>query len=264
MDDEVAAPCDVDTTAAPPDVNTTTNVMVSDNEAVNRNNDDFVISPHAEAVTCNSNQADLSISPLPLVTRNNDAADLPISPLASVTRNIPPLAPDEDVQPSMGSSRISGGIFRGRAHGNVPNHADFTNMMVGFETPVKGEVNIYVTDQYPRHVRFDLLKGESELVVIVKVVQSMAPILVMVARKFPIIQSERLFYFLNCFLNFNLDEGYNLYLYRSTKWIALGRFDQAMQDDDECEWEILDGNVHELHLLIVSLNSTTSTFWGLI
>jgi hypothetical protein len=102
----------------------------------------------------------------------------------------PPLAPDDVIQPSMGSSRISGGILRGRAHGNILNHADFTTTTFEFETPVKGEVNLYVTDQYPRHVNFELLKGESELVVMVKVVRSMAPILDMVARKFSIIQSE--------------------------------------------------------------------------
>lgn len=97
---------------------------------------------------------------------------------------------DDDVQPSMGSSRISGGILRGHALGNVLNHADFSAMTLEFETPVKGEVYLYLTDQYPRHLNFDLLRGESELVVIVKVVGSMAPILHIVARKFSVIQSE--------------------------------------------------------------------------
>lgn len=105
---------------------------------------------------------------------------------------IPSLAPEEAVQPSMGSSRITGGIFRGHAQGNVLNHADISamSMSLDFNTPVKGEVFLYLTDQYPRHINFDLLKGESELVVIVKVVGSMAPILNMVARKFSVIQSK--------------------------------------------------------------------------
>lgn len=105
---------------------------------------------------------------------------------------IPSLAPEEAVQPSMGSSRITGGIFCGHAQGNVLNHADISamSMSLDFNTPVKGEVFLYLTDQYPRHINFDLLKGESELVVIVKVVGSMAPILNMVARKFSVIQSK--------------------------------------------------------------------------
>ena len=113
-------------------------------------------------------------------------------------------------------------------------------------------------------MNFDSLKGESELVVIVKVVESFAPILDMVARKFSIIQSEY-FYFLKYILNlnFNLGQDYHIYYCRSTKWIALGSFDQAVWDDDECEWEILDGNIYELYLLIVSSNPT-SILWKLI
>lgn len=219
--DEDAAACDVDTTVA-------SNVVV-------------LLTSNVEAVTLSN----------PIMTPNNDAVTT-TSDLA-----IPSLAPNDAVQPSMGSSRISGGIIRGLAHGNVPNHADFTHTALEFEAPVKGEVYLYLTDEYPRNVNFDSLKGESELVVIVKVVQSLAPILDMVARKFSIIQSECfcfLKYFLN--LNCNLDQDYHIYYRRSTKWIALGSFDQAMQDDDECEWEILDGNIYELHLLIVSSNPT--------
>lgn len=94
----------------------------------------------------------------------------------------------------MGSSRISGGIFRGLASGNVPNHADLMTMDFESKTPVKGDVYIYMTDQYPRNIKFESLKGDSELVVVVKVVTSMAPILDMVSRKFSIIQSECFFF----------------------------------------------------------------------
>lgn len=73
-------------------------------------------------------------------------------------------------------------------------------MTVEFQTPVKGEVYLYFTDQYPRDVNFDVLKGKSELVVIVKVVQSMGPILDMVARKVAIIKSKCIIlHLLNCF-----------------------------------------------------------------
>ena len=158
-------------------------------------------------------------------------------------------------QPLMGSSRISGGVLRGLARGNVPNHADFTTTNLKVESPVKGEVYLYLTDQYPRHVKFESLKGDSGLVVKVKVMESMAPILDMVSHKFSIIQSACFFFKLYLFkiLNLNLDQENSIYYRQSTSWIALGTFDQAMKDDDECEWEIVDGT-HELHLLIVSLN----------
>ena len=110
------------------------------------------------------------------ITSNDDLAILP--------------SDDAAIQPSMGSSRISGGIIRGRATGNVPKHADITTTSLEFNTPVKGEVYLYFTELYPRYVKFELLKGDSELVVMVKVVGRMASILDMVARKFSIIQGE--------------------------------------------------------------------------
>lgn len=142
-------------------------------------------------------------------------------------------------QPPMGSSRSYGGFIRGRALGNVANHADLRAGSLELVRPDKGEVFLYITDKYPRDVKFEELKGDSELLVMVKVGGRMGPILAMVARKCSIIHNPE----------------YHIYYRRSTKWIALGRFDQAMQDNDECEWEISDGNTPELHLLIVSLNS---------
>ena len=102
----------------------------------------------------------------------------------------PPVSTDDLTdQPLMGSSRISGGAFRGLARGNVPNHADFISSTLGLES-VMGEVCLYVTDKYPRDVKFESLKGDSEMVVMVKVVDHMVPILEKVACKFSIIQSE--------------------------------------------------------------------------
>ena len=92
-------------------------------------------------------------------------------------------------QPLMGSSHISGGILHGLACGNIPNHANFTTTNLKVESPVKGKVYLYLTDQYHHHVKFESLKGDSGLVVKVKVMESMAPILDMVSHKFSNIQS---------------------------------------------------------------------------
>ena len=40
---------------------------------------------------------------------------------------LPPLTPDDAVQPSMGSFKISRGKLHGLTHGNVLNHVDFTH-----------------------------------------------------------------------------------------------------------------------------------------
>jgi hypothetical protein len=97
----------------------------------------------------------------------------------------------------MGSSRTSGGIFRGHAYGNIPNHADIIIRNIEFEGPVKGEVYLYMTDQSPRHVEFDYLKGSSDIVVMVKVFETMAPILDVVARKFSTIRGMFFYLFKN-------------------------------------------------------------------
>ena len=155
----------------------------------------------------------------------------------------------------MGSSQSSRGLFCGHARGNIPKHADLSTVNFESGVPVKGEVHLYLTDQYPRHINFELLRGKSDLVVIVNVTESMAPILDMVAHKFfPIrhVYKPLVYLFI---LASGLDEGFCIYARRSTKWISLGQFDQALDDDDGCEWQMSEDQTHELYLLIVSLSS---------
>ena len=122
-------------------------------------------------------------------TVNPDIFVTPDDTPAATTPNV--------VVPLMGSSRTSGGLFRGHAYGDVPNHADFGNTSLDMDLPVKGEVSLYLTDKYPRDVNFETLKGESDIVVMVKAVGGMAAILAMVANKCSIIQSEGAFYVLH-------------------------------------------------------------------
>ena len=158
--------------------------------------------------------------------------------LASVDAN-PESVDDKliDNVPLMGSSRTSGGFSRGHSHGNALNHADLggTDLEI-LGRAYKGEVFLYVTDQYPRQINFDTLKGESEMVVMVVIVERMALILEKVARKFSFIKSPE----------------FSLYYRKGTKWVALGNFDQAVEDDDECEWGL--GTTPDLHILICSYN----------
>ena len=86
----------------------------------------------------------------------------------------------------MGSSRTSGGLYHGCAHGNIPKHADLTTVDNDFKVPVKGDVHLYITDQYPQNVNFEHLRGDSDLVVIVNVTNSMALIPDMVFISFPL------------------------------------------------------------------------------
>jgi hypothetical protein len=149
--------------------------VVSNNETV----DDTVLVAHPDRLV-----------PVVAVVPNDETVGVPNA--------LPTLSVD---QPLMGSSRISGGFIHGRAQGIVPNHADFATTSLDLGNPVlvevKGEVFLYLTDLYPRDVKFDVLKGDSDLVVMVKVVESMAPILERVARKCSIIKGRCIlcFYF---------------------------------------------------------------------
>jgi hypothetical protein len=152
-------------------------------------------------------------------------------------------------QPLMGSSRTFGGFSRGLAQGNVPNHADLPTS--NFVRPIKGEVSLYVTDQYPRHINFEQLKGESEMVAMVEASDSMTLVLEKVAGKFAIIKSSSTFLVIyGLILKFNPDPDYSIYYRKSLKWIALGSFDHAIEEDDDCYWGT-SGATPELHLLIV-------------
>jgi hypothetical protein len=61
-------------------------------------------------------------------------------------------------------------------------------------------------------------------------------------------------YFEKFNINSHSDQDYNIYYRQGMKWIALGKFEQAMKDDDECEWQMSDDGTPELHILIVSSN----------
>ena len=63
------------------------------------------------------------------------------------------LRPD---QPKILCSKLP--IFMGKFNGNVPNHENIPTS--DFVRPVKGEVCLYITNQYPFQINFDALRGD--------------------------------------------------------------------------------------------------------
>ncbi|KAF8808432.1 hypothetical protein BYT27DRAFT_7255550 [Phlegmacium glaucopus] len=218
-------------TAAP---SASKNNMAASTAAPSASNDNAATSAAASA----SNNNTAAIATAPSASNNNVAAPaLNDVAIPAAHDGITDVHMSSPIQPLMGSSQTSGGILCGRACGNFPNHADFTITNLELEGPVKGEVYLYLTDQYPGHINFEFLKGDSELVVLVNVVENMVPILNMVAHKFSIIQG-----------------GITYIIADQLSGIALGQFDQALEDDDECEWQMSNKQTPELHLLISSYN----------
>ena len=75
--------------------------------------------------------------------------------------------------------------------------------LLTFEVPVKGEVYLYLTNQYPCCVNFKFLRGESDLVIMVNMAESMAPILEVVAHKFSVIKHVYSLFYLLIYVNIN-------------------------------------------------------------
>ena len=96
-----------------------------------------------------------------------------------VQMNSPPASPPRfDLG---GASRVTGGIFRGRAYGNVYNHAD-AEMMSDLESRM-GKVHVYMT-----HVDPSLSKPD--MVLKHKVTRDIKPILKALARGYSPVRSK--------------------------------------------------------------------------
>lgn len=80
-----------------------------------------------------------------------------------------------------GASRTVGGIFRGRAHGNVLNQADFDNMEDDNPIPIPGKVHLYVTPS-SNPADWNILSMSCQLVKM-PVNNSLAPILRVIGDK---------------------------------------------------------------------------------
>jgi hypothetical protein len=85
-----------------------------------------------------------------------------------------------------GASRVSGGIFRGRAYGNVFNHADAE---MTFESePRMGRIHVYTT-------RVDPTITKPDMVLKHKVIPKLKPILKNLARQYSPVRSKSFTFF---------------------------------------------------------------------
>ena len=100
--------------------------------------------------------------------------------------NSPPTSPPR----LYGSSRMTGGIFRGRALGNTSNAADFNDVMDEHH-PIPGKVFVYSSNQDPANLSIETLKPST----FIKhdVTRSIQPVLTKVADKYSPIRSEQIY-----------------------------------------------------------------------
>jgi len=95
-------------------------------------------------------------------------------------------------EPLQGASRISGGISRGHAQGNVFNLADATDVLdhqgPSLGTASKGRVYIYSSSSNPTTLDPELMKLMATVKVLVS--QTIAPMLQQVTRRFSPVRSK--------------------------------------------------------------------------
>jgi hypothetical protein len=96
-------------------------------------------------------------------------------------------SPPNSLPPAHGSSRMTGGIFRGHAFGNTLNAADFDDVLDVLH-PIPGKVLVYSSNQDPANLTVQDMKPT--MFVRHDVTSSIRPVLAKVAEKYSPIQSE--------------------------------------------------------------------------
>jgi hypothetical protein len=147
-----------------------------------------------------------------------------------------------------GSSRVTGGILRGRAHGNVFNNAD-ADYMAGYGHGLEcrmGRVQVYTMHADPSIVKPDMeLKHE--------VTPKLTKVLKVLARKYSPVRSMVSSFSIGRSLSLILlDENQRVFLYENSVWNVKGRYETAMEDDDDALWTYHDGE-DILQILVVSI-----------
>ncbi len=117
-----------------------------------------------------------------------------------------------------GSSRTQGGVIRGRAVGSTVNAADMEGNAPSF-LDIKGKVFLYVTNLNPSIFR--LAEINPTCFVTIEISASIAIILAKLKRRFePLAEGQYTFYTLD----------------KDSDWELHGKFDVAVDDDEDIVW----------------------------
>lgn len=149
-----------------------------------------------------------------------------------------------------GASRVTGGIIRGRAYGNVFNHAD-AEMMFRSE-PRMGKIHIYT-----QHVDPTLTKPN--MVLKHKVTPKLKPILMTLGHQYSPVCSKLFIFLMDYLIMFFVDDNQRVFVHEDDMWTVKGRYEHALEDDDDVSWTYENGN-DVLRFLLVSFSWYVFTF----
>ncbi|KAF8332958.1 hypothetical protein F5887DRAFT_893932 [Amanita rubescens] len=111
-----------------------------------------------------------------------------------------------------GASRTTGGIFRGKAQGNVFNIGD-AKEVIEVHSPKTGKLKVFKAGQDPS-------SQKPQMTVNVKVGAKLAPVLNELAKRFSPIKNK----------------NKRVFVYEEGNWSVKGRFDMALEIDDPVTW----------------------------
>jgi hypothetical protein len=142
-----------------------------------------------------------------------------------------------------GASRTSGGVSRGRALGNIFNFADVKEVLTqhpNHGTVSKGRVYVYLSSSNPTSLNPETMNPMAT----VKVTTSptIAPILQQVTRRFSPVRSKYTsFIMLEYYLAIVLENNRHIYVLENSVWDLKGRYNMAIEDDDDLDWVTVNG-----------------------
>jgi hypothetical protein len=144
----------------------------------------------------------------------------------------PPTSPSHNLQ---GASRITGGVFRGRAYGNVFNLADSRDLEIAAASPVMGKVYLYDSCVDPA-------KTKPKSAFKLKVTTSLGVVLSKLAEKDSPVRRKLLFNYSSgiCFSDF-LGLNPRIFVYEEDLWNIKGRYSTAIKDEEPVTWDFING-----------------------
>jgi hypothetical protein len=138
-------------------------------------------------------------------------------------------SPEHNLQ---GASRITGGILRGRADGNVFNFAD-ANVIADKKTPIMGKIHLYTSPVNPTTTPPTMSLNHA-------VVPALAPILSDLAERFSPVRSMLFSFFDFPLLIIFVEENQRIWVFEDDSWNIKGRFATAVKANEDVTWMIKD------------------------
>jgi hypothetical protein len=151
----------------------------------------------------------------------------------------PPTSPSRNLQ---GASRTTGGFSRGRAMGNALNHADASDIQMDLDLALSIPAKIYLYESFTDSSQVDPAKVKPHRIIKTDVSNTFAPVLTKLARKYSPVRSMLFILFLLDFLKSGIESNMRIHTYEENDWNIKGKYETALEDDEEVTWMKIDRN----------------------